>query len=120
MQELLENTERIFLWFPKKDGEKGSQKDKSKVEANPSGIKSQKIDDSDLAYKSFKYGNASLYLGSSQEFRDLYCKQLTYQTGMNFGSYYPDFSTMSEIEIFVSKKGNYTDFHQDFQENFSL
>ena len=26
---------------------------------------------------------------------------------------------MTEIEIFVAKKGNYTDFHMDFQENFT-
>lgn len=39
---------------------------------------------------------------------------------MNFGAYYPDFSTMGEIETFWSKKGNLTDYHLDFQENFTL
>ena len=46
--------------------------------------------------------------------------------GYDFASYFPGSTsstsagdTMTEIEIFVSKKGNYTDFHMDFQENFT-
>ena len=39
---------------------------------------------------------------------------------MNFSAYYPDFTWMSEIEVFVSKKGGYTDYHIDFQENFTV
>lgn len=39
---------------------------------------------------------------------------------MNFTAYFPDFTSMSECEIFVSKKGGYTDYHIDFQENFSI
>ena len=41
--------------------------------------------------------------------------------GYDFASYFPGSTTsespgdsMTEIEIFVSKKGNYTDFHMDF------
>jgi ribosomal protein L16 Arg81 hydroxylase len=40
--------------------------------------------------------------------------------GMNFGAYFTDFTTMGEIETFWSRKGNLTDFHTDFQENFTL
>jgi ribosomal protein L16 Arg81 hydroxylase len=47
--------------------------------------------------------------------------------GYDFASYFPGSTTsespgdsMTEIEIFVSKKGNYTDFHMDFQENFTF
>jgi hypothetical protein len=40
--------------------------------------------------------------------------------GMNFGAYFTDFSTMGEIEVFCSRKGNLTDWHIDFQENFTL
>jgi hypothetical protein len=28
--------------------------------------------------------------------------------------------TTGEIETFVSRKGNYTDWHMDFQENFTI
>ncbi len=41
--------------------------------------------------------------------------------GMNFGAYFAsDGKTMGEIETFFSKKGNLTDYHIDFQENFTL
>ena len=39
---------------------------------------------------------------------------------MNFSAYYRDGASRSEIEVFVSRKGNYTGFHQDFQENFII
>ena len=40
---------------------------------------------------------------------------------MNFGAYFAsDGKTMGEIETFFSKKGNLTDYHIDFQENFTL
>jgi hypothetical protein len=39
---------------------------------------------------------------------------------MNFGAYFNDFKTMGEIEIFCSRMGNLTDWHTDFQENFTL
>ena len=39
---------------------------------------------------------------------------------MNFSAYFPNFTSRSEIEIFASRKGNYTNFHMDFQENFTV
>lgn len=73
-----------------------------------------------MAVTAYERGQASLYFGSSLEFRNLYCKALTYQMGMNFGAYFSDYNTMGEIETFWSKKGNLTDYHLDFQENFTL
>jgi ribosomal protein L16 Arg81 hydroxylase len=47
--------------------------------------------------------------------------------GFDFSGYFPGTSTekscgdtSAEIEIFLSRAGNYTDFHTDFQENFTL
>jgi hypothetical protein len=47
--------------------------------------------------------------------------------GHCFAGYFPGTATeesagdtMGEIEIFVSRANNYTDFHTDFQENFTL
>jgi hypothetical protein len=53
-------------------------------------------------------------------------KYLNLQMGQNFGGYYrPNqdiniMEQMGEIETFVSKSGNYTDWHTDFQENFTM
>jgi tellurite resistance-related uncharacterized protein len=47
--------------------------------------------------------------------------------GHDFAGYFPGTSTQfsagdtsGEIETFVSRAGNYTDFHTDFQENFTM
>jgi len=109
-------TESIHIWRPPKAG----QTNKNQT------IKSEETDDVDEAIKAAKRG-ASLYFTSSPEFRNTYGKALSYYMGYDFASYFPGSSTsaspgdsMTEIEIFVSKKGNYTDFHMDFQENFTF
>lgn len=53
-------------------------------------------------------------------------KCLNYQLGQNFMGYFSAandvqcLDQMGEIETFVSRKGNYTDWHTDFQENWTL
>ena len=108
LQSMCENTasDRMHIWFPKAGA------------GQP--IRSFGTEDVDLAVTAYERGGASLYFGSSLEFRNLYCKSLTYQMGLNFGAYFSDYNTMGEIETFWSKKGNLTDFHIDFQENFTL
>ena len=115
VRKMCENTasEMIHIWYPKKGNEKSSI-------GQAKTINSVATDDPDEAVKAYEKKGASLYFGSSLEFRNLYCKSLTYQMGMNFGAYFPDYQTMGEIETLWSKKGNLTDFHIDFQENFTL
>ena len=109
-------TEFVHIWKPPKSGKKttGDQT-----------ISSMETDDADECVTAAELG-ASLYFTSSAEFRETYGKALSSQMGYDFASYFPGSSTstsagdsMTEIEIFVSKKGNYTDFHMDFQENFT-
>jgi hypothetical protein len=47
--------------------------------------------------------------------------------GFDFAGYFPGTTSersagdsQGEIEIFLSRKGNFTDFHTDFQENFTI
>ena len=47
--------------------------------------------------------------------------------GYGFAGYFPGTATEAsvgdtsgEIETFVSRDGNYTDWHMDFQENFTI
>lgn len=115
MEKLCENTasENIHIWYPDRstpDEDVDCQKE----------IDSFATDDIPLAIKSYEKGGASLYFGSPVDFREVFCKQLANQLGMNYTAYFPDFTSMSETEIFISKKGGYTDFHIDFQENFSI
>jgi hypothetical protein len=83
-------------------------------------IDSFSTSDIPMALKALERGGASLYFGSPVLFREKYCKKLACQLGMDFTAYFPDFSSMSECEVFVSTKGGITDFHTDFQENFSI
>lgn len=112
VKEMCENTasDNIHIWFPMKQG---GDKDYTT-------IRSFGTEDTEMAVTAYERGQASLYFGSSLQFRNLYCKALTYQMGMNFGAYFSDYNTMGEIETFLSKKGNLTDYHLDFQENFTL
>ena len=115
---MCENTasEKIHIWFPKKHDEH-EEKKKPKSSTN---IKSFGTEETELAVAAYERSGASLYFGSSLEFRNMYCKALTYQMGINFGAYFADYNTMCEIETFWSKKSNLTDYHTDFQENFTL
>jgi hypothetical protein len=114
VKEMCENTasEKIHIWFPNRKFNEEGVADKQ--------IKSFETEDVEMAVTAYERGGASLYFGSSLEFRNKYCKALTYQMEMNFGAYFSDYNTMGEIETFWSKKGNLTDYHIDFQENFTL
>lgn len=84
------------------------------------GIENLSTNDVSLATKSYEKGGASLCFSSSAEFRELYCKQIANQIGMNFSAYNGDFSSMSSCEILASKKGLFTNFLIDYHENFSI
>lgn len=80
----------------------------------------------DECLKALKKG-ASLYFTSSADFRNSYGKALSYQMGYDFAGYFPGSGSdtspgdsMTEIEVFVATKGNFTDWHMDFQENITL
>lgn len=114
VEKLCENTasEQIHIWYPDRSGKSHAKFQKE--------IDSFGTNDIPLAVKSYERGGASLYFGSPVEFRELFNKKLACQLGMNYTAYFPDFTSMSETEIFISTKGGYTDYHIDFQENFSI
>ena len=84
------------------------------------GINSFQCEEVQEALDFYKNG-ASLYVSSSAEMRDSFCKQLQYQMGFGFSGYFPGSTTedtlgatMGEIETFIARKGHYTDWHLDF------
>lgn len=104
-------TSSIHIWNPPKASQK-SKKDAS--------IKSKETDDVQEVLQAYKKGS-SLYFTSHKDFRDSFGKALSYHMGHDFAGYFPGTSTdtsvgdsITEIEIFVSRAGNYTDFHLDF------
>jgi hypothetical protein len=72
LREMCENTasEEIHIWYPKKQG--------TNTKTTTTTIKSIGTDDPEKAVAAYINKGASLYFGSSLEFRNLYCKSLTY------------------------------------------
>ncbi len=64
VEQMCENTasEKIHIWFPNKNPSDDKQ------------IKSYGTEETELAVTAYQRGSASLYFGSSLEFRNLYCK----------------------------------------------
>lgn len=113
LPKLLQNSasEMLHIWHPPR----GNKKQKKQT------IENVDTEDIQEALNAYKNDKASLYFGSSLQFRSAYCKQLQFQMGHDFAGYFPGTSsdtsagdTMGEIEIFVSRANNYTDFHTDF------
>lgn len=63
---------------------------------------------------------ASLYFRAPQEFTDTFLPRLAKGLGANFSIYYADGALRGETETFVARKGHRTDWHTDFQENFTI
>jgi hypothetical protein len=63
---------------------------------------------------------AALYFRSPQKMANEVAKGFAMALGMDFTSLYSNGDVKPEIEMFVSHKGHYTDWHTDFQENFTI
>ena len=118
MQSVIDGDDDVHIWKPSKAGAKNVKGEKA--------IYSHASDDVDDCLKARKKG-ASLYFSSPAEFRNSYGKALSYQMGYDFAGYFPGSSSgespgdcFTEIEVFISKKGNYTDWHLDRQENITF
>lgn len=61
----------------------------------------------------------SLYFRSCQEMADEFVGRLVRELGV-IGSHWSDGNVKSEVEVFISKAGHKTDWHFDFQENWTV
>ena len=63
---------------------------------------------------------ASLYFRSSPALSRVFVRALNSALGYGLWGQQPDGSEKGEIEVFCSRKGHYTPFHTDFQDNFTI
>jgi len=63
---------------------------------------------------------ASLYFRAPQEFTDTLLPRLAKSLGMDFSIYYADGALRGETETFIARRSHRTDWHTDFQENFTI
>lgn len=103
---LLQDTpsEEIHVWFASKTG---------------GGNESFKTADVEAALASHRAGG-SLYFRAPAQASELLVTALSQQVGLSFGALYADGAPRSEVETFVSRAGNVTNWHYDFMENFTL
>lgn len=81
-------------------------------------LESLKVDE-DTALTLYKAG-ASLYFRAPQNLADLLVSKIATALGMAFTSQGPGGNLRGEIETFVSRKGHVTEWHTDFQHNFTI
>lgn len=63
---------------------------------------------------------ASLYFRAPQALTDALVPRLSRALGADFSIYYADGALRAETETFCARKGHRTDWHTDFQENFTV
>lgn len=89
-----------------------------RTSANASPLNSITVD-ADVAFTLHQAG-ASLYFRAPQDLEDALVTPLQRELGLHFGGVYPDGDRRSEVETFVSTRGHTTEWHTDFQENFTI
>ena len=120
LEELLDNTASgaIDVWM------RVAKPDDSSSKA----VDSITVDSAAAALTCFNAG-ASLYCLSTQQMADEYIGALAVALGMNFGGFraaqrgssgMQPGQVRGEIEVFVSREGHTTDWHWDFQHNFTI
>ncbi len=97
-------SEQIHVWLASRDG-----------------LPSQSFRaEADVALQIYRTGACSLYFRAPQSLIDSLITGLAFALGAHFGGWAADGSLQGEIETFVSRPGNVTQFHLDFQENFTF
>ena len=109
LRSMLENTasDAIHAWLRPLSSERSKRLDS---------VRTENVDD---AIKLHRAG-ASLYFRASEDLERVMLTNLQSLLGLNFSACYSDGTNRSEIETFVSRKGHCTDWHFDFQQNFTL
>ncbi len=74
----------------------------------------------DVALQCYRSGACSLYFRAPQPLTDSMVSALAFALGAQFGAWAADGSLQGEIETFLSRRGNVTQCHYDFQENFTF
>jgi len=132
---LLEETasDNIFVWVRDKpasnEQDSAAAADSSPKLASPSALHSIELDASNPAHlvaaRTLHFSGCSLYFRSPPPMVDEYVTAMSKDVGLSFAGVDPvdnkgQANVKGEIEIFCSRAGHVTDWHTDFQENFTL
>lgn len=112
------SSDSVFLWVkPKKDTH-------SKANVNDNTLHSIEISDPDTAYLLHQNSNYASYCRAPPELEQPLVSQMLRDTGMGCGQYDPsdEKTTLArgEVETFIGTTNHFTNWHTDFQENFTI
>jgi len=77
------------------------------------------VDEADSAMSCYRCGG-NLYFRASQQLTDMFIPSLMTDLGVGIGTFYAEQSLRGEIEVFASHKQHVTEWHTDFQHNFTI
>ena len=106
VKELVSNSasDQIHVWMKRLDS---------------SALSSISVDDPEQACKLFNAGH-SLYCRAPPHFEEIVVPKLIKELSYGIDPANNDRYRRGEVEVFYSRKGHFTDFHTDFQENFTI
>jgi Cupin-like domain len=125
--ELLKQTssDSIFVWLASPEESKGEASRKKNAYPNPL-VQSIEMPDAESAFALHRAGGHALYCRAPSPVEQVLVAKLLADTGIGCGHYDPSGESISslargEVEMFLSgRPGGVTDWHYDFQENFTL
>jgi len=124
------SSDNIFIWLRKKTLETQSSSSSSSAAAavvapHNDLIQSIEVSDVETAIALHKVGGHATYCRAPPKVEQLLVSSLLRSTGLGCGQYDPTGESMTtwgrgEVETFLSTNGHVTNWHFDFQENFTI
>jgi len=114
------SSDSIFLWLRDKNNNDGSNNGGKQAP-----IRSIEISDPDTALALHKTAGHATYCRAPPKVEQNLVASLLKETGLGCGQYDPSGESLvsmgrGEVETFISTNGHVTDWHFDFQENFTI
>lgn len=120
VQSILKHTSsnNVFVWVMQQHQQQGKH-------SSSNLIQSIEMEDPEHAYKLYKYGGHALYCRAPPEVEQPLVASFLAETGLGCGQYDPKAVRSmclgrGEVETFITPKNHITNFHTDFQENFTF
>jgi len=130
------SSDSVFLWLHNnhlRDSEKRQATDTtnnathndSNTTTNSTALKSIEIPDPQTAYLLHKSSHHATYCRAPPELEQPLISKMLRDTGIGCGQYDPSSTSTTtmgrgEVEVFIGTEGHLTDWHYDFQENFTV
>ncbi|MGK3733386.1 MAG: hypothetical protein ACI90V_000222 [Bacillariaceae sp.] len=122
------SSDSIFLWIPpppKEGSTTGDSSSSSSSSSSKVGLQSIDIQDPNTAYILHTRSNYASYCRAPPELEQRLVSSMLRDVGIGCGQYDPTGERLltlgrGEVETFIGTKGHLTDWHNDFQENFTI